>query len=595
MQGRQFTSRSSHGNGGGRRPFGPVRGASSGQVLGALVAIAFIALCVIVILNQKKSHPAADSAPQGPAAAPANQANALELLYYSSSAKKTWTEEMVKAFHDSGAVVGGRPIRIKTFHVNSGESLDQMKEGKIQPDLWSPGDESWLRLAAEHWKLVKQKQLFANFKHLVDVPLVVAMWEPMARAMGYPKPISWKDIDRLAANPKGWESLGHPEWGKFRWGHAHPDANSGFLSILSLVYAAAGKTDGLTAEDLARPEVKKFVKELEERVEHYGLSNTWLDDLMHLKGPSYLSAAVQYENTIIESNEKYKNKPLKLVAVYPSEGMIWTTHPIVAIEEAWTTPEKTEAAGKFIDFLLSAQAQKRAMELGLRPISKEVALGSPFDDEHGVNPKLASDKRFTVPDEKVLRRVIDLWEEVKVPATIILVLDRSGSMKGTPMDNAKEGSVLFVKSMKARDQLEVVVFNHRVTTLVQMCQVKECGESAVERLQGVFAEGETALYDVVGQTYRRLVELKRKDPGRRYGLIVLTDGRDTSSSTQRNDFMDVLPTGEDWEVPKIYTIAYGAQADKDLLKEISNRTNARLFESKAEDIAKTYKELSANF
>jgi Ca-activated chloride channel family protein len=569
------------------------RGQAKGPVLGAMVALAFIALCVIIILNQKKGAKNPD--PSSPGGGVTATGDALEIAFYSSSAKKTWIEEMVKAFHASGAAVGKQPIRVKVFHVNSGESLDQMKEGKIKPDLWSPGDESWMRLGAEHWKKVKQKPLFADFKHLVDVPLVLAMWEPMARAMGYPNPISWQTISKLAHNPKGWESLGHPEWGKFRWGHAHPDANSGFLSVLALVYAAAGKTDGLTAEDLARPEVRTFVKDLEDRVEHYGLSNTWLDDVMHMKGPSYLSAAVQYENTIIETNEKNKNKPAKLVAVYMSEGNFWTTHPIAAIQEEWTTPEKLEASNKFIDYLVSTSAQKRAMELGLRPISKDVPLGPPFDDEHGVNPKVVADRRLSVPDEKVLRRVIDLWEEVKVPATMIMVLDRSGSMKGTPMDSAKEGAALFVKSMKPRDQIEVVVFNHRVTNLVPLCPVRECGETTAERLIGVFAEGETALYDVVSQSYKRIVELRKKDPGRRYGLIVLSDGRDTSSVTTRNDFMDSLPAGEDWDVPKIFTIAYGSQADKDLMKEVSNRTNARLFESKADDIAKTYKELSANF
>jgi len=64
---------------------------------------------------------------------------------------------------------------------------------------------------------------------------------------------------------------------------------------------------------------------------------------------------------------------------------------------------------------------------------------------------------------------------------------------------------------------------------------------------------------------------------------------------QRHDFVDTLPSGEEYDVPKIYTIAYGSAADNDLLAEISNRTNARLFSSSPEQIRKTYKELSANF
>jgi Ca-activated chloride channel family protein len=150
----------------------------------------------------------------------------------------------------------------------------------------------------------------------------------MARALGYPtKQLGWLDIAEVAATPGGWAAYGHPEWGKFRWGHAHPDANSGFLAVISEVYAALGKTQGITPEDLRSARVTTFLNNFEGAVEHYGLSNSWIDDLMHAKGPGYLSAAVQYENTIIESNGKHGNKPFKLVAIYPREGNVWTRHP----------------------------------------------------------------------------------------------------------------------------------------------------------------------------------------------------------------------------------------------------------------------------
>jgi len=63
----------------------------------------------------------------------------------------------------------------------------------------------------------------------------------------------------------------------------------------------------------------------------------------------------------------------------------------------------------------------------------------------------------------------------------------------------------------------------------------------------------------------------------------------------RHDFLDSLPKGTEIELPKIYTIAYGSEADKDLMARISNKTNARLFGSSPDEIKRTYKELSANF
>ena len=204
-----------------------------------------------LIGGNEKTAFAPDTAPT----AGQNRGKILELAFYSSSAKSKWIDEMTARFNDSGRTVDDKTIRVKAIHVTSGGSFDQIKEGKIKPDMWSPGDESWLRLAENHWRNVRQKALFDKHDDLVNIPLVIAMWEPMARALGHPSPIGWHDIADLAASDRGWADYGHPEWGRFRWGHAHPEANSGFLTVISEVYAASGKTDGITPEDLKKADV----------------------------------------------------------------------------------------------------------------------------------------------------------------------------------------------------------------------------------------------------------------------------------------------------------------------------------------------------
>lgn len=569
------------------------------QVVNAAVAIAFIAFCAVIVVyyvaDKEEEAPPPRQPRQSAKQALQPPRDFLKLAFYSSSAKKKWIDTMAAEFNLAKHTVGGKTVQVAVHHVNSGDSLDDLKEGKIKPDLWSPGDESWLHLASEHWREVKHKTLFNYYKPLVNIPLVIAMWEPMANALGYPKPIGWRDIQKLASNPEGWASVNRPEWGKFRWGHAHPDANSGFLAVISIIYAALGKRDGITPEDLRKPEVVTFLKDFEGAIEHYGLSNDWIDDLMHKRGPAYLSAAVQYENTIIESNEKNKNQPFKLVAIYPTEGAFWTQHPVAILDEQWVTDEKKKAARLFIDFLLGEQSQKRAMDMGLRPISNSIRISAPFDLEHGVTEQLDVSSVYTVPPEAVLKRIRDLWETTKLPATISLVLDRSGSMGGNPLQKAKEGVIQFVKSMKPRDQVEVVIFNHQVQDLVPFCLIRECGEGSTTRINGVFAEGETALYDAVQRSYKRLLTLQKSDPHRRYGMVILSDGMDNHSRINKHDFLDSLPQCEDFDAPKIYAIAYGSKADRETLQRITNRTNARLFGSSPDEIFRTYKELSANF
>ena len=61
-----------------------------------------------------------------------------------------------------------------------------------------------------------------------------AMWRPMAEALGWPdKPIGWKTIAELAGDPQGWAKYGHPEWGQFKFGHAHPEKSSTGFSMLA--------------------------------------------------------------------------------------------------------------------------------------------------------------------------------------------------------------------------------------------------------------------------------------------------------------------------------------------------------------------------
>ena len=54
-----------------------------------------------------------------------------------------------------------------------------------------------------------------------------------------------------------------------------------------------------------------------------------------------------------------------------------------------------------------------------------------------------------------------------------------------------------------------------------------------------------------------------------------------------------LPTGEDITGVKIFTIAYGDDADADLMKRISNRTNGLFFAADPETIERIYIAISA--
>ena len=115
-------------------------------------------------------------------------------------------------------------------------------------------------------------------------PLVIAMPEPMAEALGWPdEPIGWADILELATDPQGWAAYGHPEWGPFRLGKTNPNfSTSGLSALIAQSYAATGKTEGLTdARTSTNPDVIDFATGVESAVVHYGDTTlTFLNNLV---------------------------------------------------------------------------------------------------------------------------------------------------------------------------------------------------------------------------------------------------------------------------------------------------------------------------
>src|SRR5262249_20347538 len=157
-----------------------------------------------------------------------------------------------------------------------------------------------------------------------------------------------------------------------------------------MAYAAAGKSNGLTCQDVQRDEVQTFIRNVESSIIYYGESTGFFADQMLARGPSFLQAAVLYENLVIAANLTPRTGsaalPL-LVAIYPKEGTFIADHPFVIPDADWVPPAKRAAAQVFRDFLLDTPQQQKAQALGFRPSPRShVPVGAPVDSGHGVDP-----------------------------------------------------------------------------------------------------------------------------------------------------------------------------------------------------------------
>src|SRR5215469_11367545 len=186
----------------------------------------------------------------------------LELTFTYGSEKQKWINEVTNDFNRGDhRTSSGKRIYVHAIPMGSGEAIDEVMEGRRQPHLISPASAAFIKLGNAESQSKYGKDLITSTDNLVLSPVVIAMWKPMAEALGWgKKPIGWSDILALARNQKGWEAYGYPQWGRFKFGHTHPQfSNSGLISLFAEVYAAAGKTAGRTSARVGRPGSADFV------------------------------------------------------------------------------------------------------------------------------------------------------------------------------------------------------------------------------------------------------------------------------------------------------------------------------------------------
>lgn len=526
----------------------------------------------------------------------------VEISYWTNDTKAEWINAVTTPFNEAQVrTASGKTVYVHVEQLSSGDVLPKIRSGEIQPTIWSPGDMSWVNEANVVWKDLTGRPLTpANCPPTIYTVVGIGMWRPMAEAMGWPDtPIGWDDIVELAADPQGWARYGHPEWGQFKFGHTHPDSsNTGFLAMSTLAYAALDVTGGLTPEQVKSEQVIEAFRKLERNTYHYGMSTRSLFTLMAERGPSYLHAGTNSETGLLATN-KYQADLLRfpLVFIFPAGGTFWSENPFCVLDVGWVTDEQREAAQLYYQHLLSPASQETAIDIGLRPITG-IALHAPIALEAGTDPRASPE---TIPSlepvsGETAAAIKDVFHLTKKKVTVAIVLDTSGSMRGAKIVNAIEGTVHFLGHLARDDEVIVYTFSDFVTELQPSGRVGDTVESLSQTLNGLWAGGNTALYDAICRAVESVNRLQEQDEAqdeaRLYGIVLLSDGQDTNSSRTESDMFNCLPSGEDVEGVKVFTIAYGADANVDVLKRIANRTNGQAYAGDPENIEQVYLAIS---
>ncbi|HEY3253680.1 MAG TPA: vWA domain-containing protein, partial [Polyangiaceae bacterium] len=239
-------------------------------------------------------------------------------------------------------------------------------------------------------------------------------------------------------------------------------------------------------------------------------------------------------------------------------------------------------------------AQERALALGLRPGETSLPVGSPIDAEHGCDAKQPQ-TLLSVPPANVLKQLLNVFREVKKPSDVTLVFDKSGSMSGQPLSEAKAGARAFLDSLEARDQVAIEFFDSELYPLIGPVNIGKSKADLSQRVDGVSASGGTALYDAVSAAYREMLARADKDPSRIHALVVMTDGKDESSHLALEQLKAEFPQERQEANVKVFTIAYGNDASSQILSQISDAGEGSHSQGTVQNIVQVYRDIASFF
>lgn len=173
-------------------------------------------------------------------------------------------------------------------------------------------------------------------------------------------------------------------------------------------------------------------------------------------------------------------------------------------------------------------------------------------------------------------QTIRIFQHEDVPVAVGLVVDNSGSM-AKKRKGVTAAALAFVQSSNPHDEMFIVNFNEHVTFGLPDTEMFSASPAALETaLNGIPANGRTALYDAIGAGLARL----NKSTLEKKALIVISDGGDNASHAKLARLLEDAGRSD----AMIYTIGlFDHEGDDDddrnpgVLKKIARATGGQAF------------------
>jgi VWFA-related protein len=171
------------------------------------------------------------------------------------------------------------------------------------------------------------------------------------------------------------------------------------------------------------------------------------------------------------------------------------------------------------------------------------------------------------------------------PTTVVLVVDRSGSMREeNRIGGLKRAVGAFLEGLPEGSRVAVIAFGNEVDPICPFTEDRDRVRRAVNRLDPI---GSTRFYDAVAEA----LALIGRETGRR-AVVALTDGEDTASeeASPRSAVRDARRLG----LP-VYTLGLGSEGEiaSDVLVHLADGTRGQYYPARqADQLSAVYEEIA---
>jgi len=158
------------------------------------------------------------------------------------------------------------------------------------------------------------------------------------------------------------------------------------------------------------------------------------------------------------------------------------------------------------------------------------------------------------------------------PVNVSFVIDRSGSMAGQRIAQAREAAILALKRLDQNDIASVVIFDNQVDVLAPAQPVSN-QDHVIDLVRGITVRGSTAIYDGVMQGAREV--RKFKDARRLNRVVLLSDGL---ANVGPKDPAEFAKLGRDLlaEGISVSTIGLGLDYNEDLMLALARAADGSM-------------------